>query len=109
MKNSILLLDPEFDPNMAPHCNLLLKITNDSFSYAIINQNSKSLKAVFDEQACSNITQTLKTKIKNDPYLNYPYKEVKIAVSTENCITVPNKLFNSKHLNAYINFFSKPF
>ncbi|MEJ5962844.1 DUF3822 family protein [Pedobacter immunditicola] len=107
MKNSILLLDPEFDPNMAPDCNLLLKITNDSFSYAIINQDSKSLKAVFDEQACSNMTQTLKTKIKNDPYLNYPYKEVKIAVSTDNCVTVPNELFNSKDLNAYINFFTK--
>jgi hypothetical protein len=107
MKNSILLLDPEFDPNMAPDCNLLLKITNDSFSYAIINQDNKSVKAVFDEQACSNVTHTLKTKIKNDPYLNYPYKEVKIAVTTDNCVTVPNELYNSKDLNAYINFFTK--
>ena len=106
MKNSILLLDPEFDPNMAPACNLLLKITNDSFSYAIIDQDSKSLKAVFDEQACSNVTHTVKAKIKNDPYLNYPYKEVKIAVSTDKCVTVPNELFNSKDLNAYINFFN---
>ncbi len=106
MKNSILLLDPEFDPNMAPGCNLLLKITTDSFSYAIIDQDNKSLKAVFDEQACSNVTQTLKNKIKSDPYLNYPYKAVKIAVSTDKCVTVPNELFNSKDLNAYINFFN---
>ncbi|WP_432714801.1 DUF3822 family protein [Pedobacter sp.] len=106
MKNSILLLDPEFDPNMAPQCNLLLRITNDSFSYAIVNQESRSLKAVFDEQACSDMLQTLQTKIKNDPYLKYPYKEVKIAVSTNNCITVPNELYNAKDLNAYTNFFS---
>jgi hypothetical protein len=107
MKNSILLLDPEFDPSTAPQCNLLLRITNDSFSYAIINQDSKSLKAVFDEQACSNMTRTLKAKIKNDPYLNYPYKEVKIAVATDNCVTVPNELYQPKDLGAYTNFFTE--
>lgn len=106
MKNSILLLDPEFDPIMAPHCNLLLKITNDSFSYAIINQDSKNLEAIYDEQDCRNVANKLKSKIKNDPYLNYPYKTVKIAVSTSNCITVPNELYNAKDLNAYTNFFS---
>ena len=106
MKNSILLLDPEFDPIMAPQCNLLLKITNDSFSYAIINQDSKNLEAIYDEQDCGNITNTLKTKLKNDPYLNYSYNAVKIAVSTGNCITIPNELYTAKDLITYTNFFS---
>ncbi len=106
MKNSILLLDPEFDPKRAPQCNLLLRITNDSFSYAIINQDTKSLEAVFDEQACEDIEQTLKTKIKNDPYLNYKYQAVKIAVSTANSVTVPNELYQAKDLYAYTSFFT---
>ena len=105
-KNSLLLLDPDFDPHTAPQCNLLLKITKDSFSYAIINQEHKELKAVFDEQECMNTLQTLKRLLKNDPYLSYPFKEVKIAVNTDNCVTVPNKLFSSDALTSYTNFFS---
>ncbi|WP_432708093.1 DUF3822 family protein [Pedobacter sp.] len=105
-KNSLLLLDPEFDPHTAPACNLLLKITKDSFSYAIINQEHKELKAVFDEQECSNTLQTLKRLLKNDPYLSYPFATVKIAVNTDNCVTVPNKLFSSDAINSYTNFFS---
>lgn len=105
-KNSLLLLDPEFDPHTAPQCNLLLKITKDSFSYAIINQEHKELKAVFDEQECINTLQTLKRLLKNDPYLSYPFAAVKIAVNTDNCVTVPNKLFSSDAINSYTNFFS---
>lgn len=106
MKNSILLLDPEFDPNTAPDCNLLLRITKDSFSYAIINQDSKSLKAIYDQQESNDIVQTLKDNIKNDPYLKYPFKEVKIAVSSDNCVNIPNEFYNFNELNAYTNFFS---
>jgi len=105
-KNSLLLLDPEFDPHTAPQCNLLLKITKDSFSYAIINQEHKELKAVFDEQECKNTLQTLTRLLKNDPYLSYSFKEVKIAMTTDNCVTIPNKLFTKEALNSYINFFS---
>lgn len=105
-KNSILLLDPEFDPDTAHLCNLLLRITNDSFSYAIINEEHKRLKAVFDEQECDDIIQTLKSNLRNDPYLKYPFKAVKIAVATENCITVPNELFQDTAVNSYSNFFA---
>jgi len=106
-KNSLLLLDPEFDPHTAPQCNLLLKITNDSLSYAIINQEHKELKAVFDEQECKNTLHTLKRLLKNDPYLSHPFREVKIAVTTSNSVTIPNKLFSMEDINSYTNFFSK--
>jgi hypothetical protein len=105
-KNSLLLLDPEFDPHTAPQCNLLLKITNDSFSYAIIDEEHQELKAVFDEQECKNTLQTLKRQLKNDPYLKYPFASVKIALNTNNCVTVPNILFSATELKSYTNFFS---
>jgi hypothetical protein len=105
-KNSLLLLDPEFDPHTAPQCNLLLKITKDSFSYAIIDQEHKALKAVFDEQECHNTLQTLKRLLKNDPYLSYPFAAVKVAVTTDNCVTVPNILFTTDAVKSYTNFFS---
>lgn len=107
IKNSLLLLDPQFDPNTAPDCNLLIKITNDSFSYAIINQESQHLKAIFDQQECPNISQTLQSNLKNDPYLKHSFKAVKVSVATNNSITVPAKLYQQKDIPAYLNFFAK--
>ncbi|HWW40531.1 DUF3822 family protein [Pedobacter sp.] len=107
IKNSLLLLDPQFDPNTAPDCNLLIKITNDSFSYAIINQESQHLKAIFDQQECPNISQTLHSNLKNDPYLQHPFKTVKVSVATDNSIAVPPELYQQKDIPSYLNFFSK--
>jgi len=106
-KNSILLVDPEFDPNTAPDCNLLLKITGDSFSYAVIDKNSKQLKAVFDRQDCEDTVTELISSLKNDSYLRLPFKEIKVSVYTPNTITVPNVFFDAQNLNSYSNFFSE--
>ncbi|NQX37671.1 Protein of unknown function [Pedobacter steynii] len=106
-KNSILLVDPEFDPSTAPDCNLLLKITADSFSYAIIDKTSNQLKAVYDQQECHNIPQALSAKLKNDSYLNLAFKEIKVAVYTENSISIPNDLFDANNLDQYAKFFTE--
>lgn len=106
-KNSILLVDPEFDPNTAEDCDLLLKITPDSLSYAIIDKNSKQLKAVYDEQECTNVPQALSGRLKNDSYLGLPFKEIKAAVHTENSINIPNELFTAENLDQYAKFFTE--
>ncbi|SMC59866.1 DUF3822 family protein [Pedobacter nyackensis] len=106
-KNSILLVDPEFDLNTAADCDLLLKITPDSFSYAIIDKQSKQLKAVYDEQECDNVPAILAIKLKNDVYLTLPFKEIKAAVYTENSICVPNELFDPEQVNQYAKFFAE--
>lgn len=106
-KNSILLVDPEFDPNTAPDCNLLLKITADSFSYAIIDKTNNQLKAVYDQQECTNIAQNLSAKLKNDSYLNLAFKEIKVAVYTENSILIPNDIFDAQNLDQYAKFFTE--
>ncbi|WP_316823515.1 DUF3822 family protein [Pedobacter gandavensis] len=106
-KNSILLVDPEFDPSTAPDCNLLLKITADSFSYAIIDKTSNQLKAVYDQQESRNIPHDLAVKLKNDSYLNLPFKDIKVAVYSENSISIPTELFDAKNLNQYAKFFTE--
>ncbi|AOM76030.1 DUF3822 family protein [Pedobacter steynii] len=106
-KNSILLVDPEFDPSTAPDCNLLLKITADSFSYAIIDKTTSQLKAVYDQQESDNISRDLSAKLKNDSYLNLPFKEIKVAVYTENSISIPNDLFDAQNLDQYAKFFTE--
>jgi len=104
-KNSILLVDPEFDPNTAPDCHLLLKIAGDGFSYAVIDKNSKQLKAVFDQQECEDTVAELTAALKNDGYLRLPFGKVKVSVYTPNTITVPDDIFNVQEIKAYLNFF----
>jgi hypothetical protein len=106
-KNSILLVDPEFDPNTAADCNLLLKITADSFSYAVIDKNSRQLKAVFDQQECEDTAAVLGSALKKDSYLQLSFREIKVSVYTPNTIAVPNELFNGNDLNSYMNFFAE--
>lgn len=106
-KNSILLVDPEFDPNTAANCNLLVKIMPDNFSYAIIDKSSDQLKAIYDEQECNNISQTLAVRLKTDVYLNLTFKETKVAVHTVNTIDIPNDLFDPQQLGQYAKFFTE--
>lgn len=106
-KNSILLVDPEFDPNTASDCDLLLKITCDSFSYAVINKNSRQLKAVFDRQRCEDTPGELASALKRDSYLQLPFRKIKVSVYTPNTLAVPNELFDKTELNSYANFFTE--
>ncbi|MFD0940892.1 DUF3822 family protein [Pedobacter boryungensis] len=103
--NSILLIDPTFDPATASACNLLIKVGLDSFSYAILNKETNQVSAVFDEQECENGAQKFAERLKTDPYLTLPYQLVKVAVHTQNTIAVPNDLFNENSLTAHSQYF----
>lgn len=105
-KNSILLVDPEFDLTMAADCDLLLKVTPDSFSYAIIDQSCRQLKAVYDEQECENVPATLAAKLKNDVYLTLSFNQIKATVYTENTVNIPDELYDPAQLNQYTRYFT---
>jgi hypothetical protein len=105
--NSILLIDPAFDPASASVCNLLVKVGLDNFSYAIINKETKQVNAVFDEQECDNGAQKFAERLKIDSYLKLPYQEVKFAIHTVNTITIPNDLFNEGDLESHSQFFTE--
>lgn len=107
-KNNILLVDPEFDPKTVANCTLLLKIMPDSFSYAIIDKSNGKLQAVYDQQECNDVANTLADKLKQDVYLSLPFKEIKASVYTENAIAIPNDLFDPADLNKYNSFFATP-
>jgi len=106
--NSILLLDTSFDPQTAPACNLLVKVGLDSFSYAIINKETRQVNAVFDEQECEDGIKKFTDRLKTDPYLSLAYREIKIAIHSENIIAIPNNLYNENELAAHTQFFMAP-
>jgi hypothetical protein len=106
--NSILLIDPSFDPATARNCKLLIKIGLDSLSYAIINKKTNKISAVFDEQECEDATRKLRERLKNDNYLQLDYQQVKVAIHTPNTIAVPNNLFNETDVAAHTTYFTAP-
>lgn len=99
--NSILLIDPAFDPSMASACNLLVKIGIDNFSYAIINKSTLKLVGLFDEQECSNNLLNLSDRLDKDPYLNLPFKETKVIIYTEDEISIPNDIFDENSIELH--------
>lgn len=106
--NSILLIDPSFEPANAPKCKLLVKVGLDSFSYAIVNKETNTVNAVFDEQECEDGAKKLAESLKNDSYLSLPYQEVKIAIHTDNMIAIPDQLFNPEEIPTYTQYFIAP-
>lgn len=111
--NSLLLIDPNFTEEASIKHNLLLKITNDSISYAIVNNITDQVSLIYDEQACNSISDNLKGAFENDKYLSLNYNEVKIAVHTDKFIFIPDEWLHNdltvyaKYLNTTANIQSK--
>lgn len=106
-RNNLLLIDPNFDPHQAESCLLLIKADADSFSYAIINQATQQVMALFDAQECDGV-QSLATYLKTDNYLSLPYKQIKIACYTENNVAIPTALYAENEVDLATNFFIAP-
>ena len=108
-ENSILLIDPAFDTNTSVNCCLLLKTSIDSISYAILDKEANKIVAVFDQQECEDVSNTLSDHLKNDVYLRLTFNEIKLAIYTENNISIPNSLYNSDNPKLDSKFFTQPY
>ena len=105
-KNSIILVDPDFDVDSADNCDLLIKVTTDNFSYAIIDRSKNCLMVLYDHQECKNVHSALSNLLKEDRHFDLPFRTVKASVFTRNTIAIPNDLFDSQKLNIYAKYFS---
>ncbi|RYD79832.1 MAG: DUF3822 family protein [Sphingobacteriales bacterium] len=103
-KNSLLLVDPNFKADTSVNSHLLLKITNDSFSYAVINKDSDEINVIFDKQGSEDIGHDLKSAFQTDAYLSQKYAAIKAAVHTSNFIFVPDEWFDADNLSVYHKF-----
>jgi hypothetical protein len=101
INNSILSIDPNFDPSMASTCSLLVKIGIDSFSYAIVSKSTRQVVAVYDEQECNISQLNLTERFKNDSYLKLPYQHTKLAVYTDTEISIPNDIFDESSIELH--------
>lgn len=106
--NSILLIDPSFDPASSINCDLLLKVGMDSFSYAILNKETNQVVAVYDEQECEDGAKKLSERLKTDHYLQLSYRQVKSAVCTLTHISIPDAFFGTVDLTTHTQYFAHP-
>lgn len=104
-QNSILLIDPTFDPSNSINCSLLVRMGIDSFSYAILDKKTNKVSAVFDEQECEDVSQTFNERLNNDANLGLTFNEIKVAVYSENNISVPDLIYD---LQDNTSFFPQP-
>lgn len=99
--NRILLVDPEFDLNLAPSCTLLLKISKDSFSYAVINNESKTIQALYDQPECEDIITDSIFSLQNDPYLRLNFSKVKFSLFSYDTLSIPGELYSESDYEFY--------
>ena len=104
--NSILLINPHFEPTNSANLSLLVKIGIDTFSYAIIDDERKFVHAVFDEQECESSYEKFKERLKTDAYLKLAYHSVKVAAHTQHIVFVPQELFNESEVALHTKFFA---
>ncbi|MCJ0742896.1 DUF3822 family protein [Pedobacter montanisoli] len=105
--NSILLIDPNFHPETAASCSLIVKIGSGNLSYAIINNDEARVIALYDEPECTNSIQKFNQLLKTDTYLTLPYAKINVAVNTGNIAFIPNELFDEDEVNTYTQYFSE--
>ncbi|WP_406827304.1 DUF3822 family protein [Pedobacter sp. KACC 23697] len=102
--NSLLLVDPNFKADASANCHLLLKITNDSFSYAVVSKDTEEINIIFDKQGCDDIQKELKSAFTTDSYLSLNYGAVKAAIHTPNFIFIPDEWFDGENLAVYAQY-----
>lgn len=102
--NSLLLVDPNFKADASANCHLLLKITNDSFSYAVVSKDTEEINVIFDKQGCEDVQKDLKSAFETDNYLSLTYGAVKAAVHTSNFIFIPDEWFENENLAVYAQY-----
>jgi hypothetical protein len=104
--NSILLVDPNFDPDTATNCDLLLKVSADSLSYAIVNNRNNRVEVLYDRQNFIHQQVEIGAAIEADPNLRLPFRQVKVCSYTINSIAIPNEFFKEEQLDTYSTYFT---
>lgn len=105
-KNSILLVDPDFDFHNSNSCSLMIKVSTDNYSYAIIDTEAKRLVELCDHQECANPFEAFLKNVKGNTNLSHQFENVKASIYTPNTISIPNDIFDPNEVADYAKFFS---
>ena len=99
----IHLIDKNFQSQHSGKCNLLLRISPNRFSYAIIDQGNDQLKVLFDSPVDEGLSN-LKTFIHGDYLLRFHFHRIKISVESSEFTFIPRDIYSESELHYYALF-----
>lgn len=98
------LWDKNFGSDQARECELLIKVCANRLSYAILGEQSSTLKVLFDTVLSHPLSETWDGIKQHYNYINYSYAKVKIAVETFNFIFLPSDIYSTDLEPVYQHF-----
>src|SRR4051812_36528729 len=98
----IHLTEHNFQSQHSGKCNLLIKISKQRLSYAIVDQGNDQLKALFDSPVGD--PNEIKTLIQNDPFLKFHFHKIKISVEPSKFTFIPREIYSEPDVDSYSLF-----
>lgn len=101
MNTKLQLVESNFDPQVAPQCDLLIQVGAESISYAVIEKGSDQLKALVEIEGSLKDLELLYT---TNALLGYQYRKTKISVDTTKFTFIPREVFSDFYIENYAKF-----
>jgi len=108
-KPTISLIDKSFKQDFSRNFQLTIRIASDGFSFVIFSPEKQrfvglenySFNALDDEYQLAAMLDEIMMK---QPWIAYPYQQVKILIDNLSAVIVPNPLFEEKEKGSYLAF-----
>lgn len=95
------MVDFPFDENIAAQCSLLMSIEPDRFSYAVVSQENRKLKAIFEVKRPLDDVDIVSSLVNADDILQLPFLQTRVCLFTHHNTFIPNELYREEYLASY--------
>ncbi|WP_423149475.1 DUF3822 family protein [Rubrolithibacter danxiaensis] len=100
----VQIVESSFSIENTGNCNLLLRISDTSLSYAIVSAEEKELKVLFHSALEDVEGKRSGDFFKDDRLLNQPFAKIQAAVETSAFTFIPAELYSEDNLQDYSRF-----
>jgi hypothetical protein len=99
----IHLTEQNFQSQHSGKCNLLIRISNQRLSYAIVDQGNDQLKVLFDSPVKKD-PDAIKILMQQDHFLKFHFHKIKISVETSKFTFIPKEVYAEPDVDSYALF-----
>ncbi|MXV16807.1 DUF3822 family protein [Hufsiella ginkgonis] len=98
------LYDSHFQSQHAAKCDLLIRLSSNRVSYAIVDQLQDQLKAFYDAPLDQGPAEHLQMLSETDPLFKFHYRRVKVVPETRKFTFIPSDVYSDDMLTSYSAF-----
>lgn len=92
-KKPLFLIHPDYHPEKSAHAQLLLSVTENNFMYAITDDRTGEVWALYADLHCENVKEALQHQFETDEYLQASFQSMKASIFTEVEMLIPAALY----------------